>query len=741
MLALGIAALAFQPATVIRDAYGVPMIHAESTVDAFRLMGRVVAEDRLWQLEMSRRTSLGQMAEVLGPAYEASDRTTLAKQYTTEEYDSMVDSVPPPIQEAWRAYVAGINDTIDKRIAEGTLPEGYQANGFQPRPWTMTDTAAIMVNLSRQFGQGGAGELRNYAMVQYLRTRPAIKDRVLDALDDLAWANNPESPTTVAKRDDLIAFPPRIFDFSREESDAHLKALPPTNLLELAGAIRLASMEDQKIVAEANSVPFKSGSYAVVVSPRRSLTGQAMIMSAPQMGHATPSIVHEVAIDTPDLKVAGMDVPGIPGVIIGYTPNAAWGLTSGVADLEDIFVSPLANPDTYVHNGQETPFEKVSFTLKVKGQPDKEVTQLRTVFGPVLLKSTGSKAVYSLNSAFWKREIQATSAVFDLYTAKEPADFTAFAATIPVSFNLFFATAKGDIGYRYCGRVPIRAKGVDPRLPTIDTPANQWQGFVESYQMPRCDNPESGLITNWNNKPVAWWPNGDTPVWGKYFRVTNIRQNLGQRKLSAQDVANIVKSNATQDEMTADAFAERFKSVITGPDMNDAPGLRQLAAYKGKNLEGEIPPTVFYEAVNQLRRELFLDIFGNFTSDALFNQILQLDVMVAALDGKTKIDYLAGRPKSAVILSALGKALDSLTESRGKDPSAWGYRAPLLRYGDAESVPYSNRGTYIQLTEFGRLWPSARSVAAPGVAESGPNAFNQVPLVRGFTFKPMWGWK
>lgn len=720
------------------------MLRAATSNEAFRLMGQAVAEDRLWQLEMSRRTSLGQMAEVLGPSYIASDQATLSKQYTPDEYAAMLDEIPRNTLEAWQAYVAGINDTINRRIDTKTLPEGYAANNFEPRPWTMMDTQAVMVNLTRQFGQGGAGELRNYALVQYLKTRPTIKDRVLDALDDLAWSNIPDSPTTVSKRDDLVAFPPKIFDFSRTDSENHLKNLPPTNLLELAGSIRLASMEDQKLVAEANSVAYKTGSYAVVVSPRRSATGKAMLLTAPQMGHTTPSIVHEVAFDTPDLKVAGMNVPGIPGVIIGYNPNAAWGFTSGVADLEDIFVSPLKEGNTYLHQGVETELEQVKFTLKIKGQPDKEVIQHRTAHGPVLLKSVGSKAVYSLRSSFWKKEVISTAALFDLYSAKSPADFSQFAAKIPVSFNLFFATNKGDIGYRFCGRVPLRAKGIDPRLPTLDTSENQWQGFVQPYQMPRADNPESGLLTNWNNKPVAWWPNGDTPVWGKYFRSTNIAYHLQLPKLTPDNVTDIVKSNATEDFMTYTAF---WPTVLWGLSGGfsltgvSADAKNKAYKYLGENTEGSIAPTVIFETISQLRKELFLDTLGNFTSDALFTQVLQPDVIISALEGKTKINYLGERNKVDIIRISFIKASESLASSRGQSIETWGYKAPALRYPGQDPVLYSNRGTYIQFTQFGQFWPTAKSVAAPGVSESGPNAFNQVLLARSWQFKVMWGWE
>ncbi|ARU40422.1 hypothetical protein CCB80_04410 [Armatimonadetes bacterium Uphvl-Ar1] len=725
-----------QTPTITRDSYGVPMIKAQTQAEAFRLMGQAIAEDRLWQLEMARRSSLGQMSEVFGPSTVAADTATLQKQYTPEEYADMIDQLPANVKVAWSAYVQGINDTITNRVATNTLPEGYTTNRFVPRPWTLTDSAAIAVNLSRQFGQGGAGELRNYALVQYLRTRPTVRDNILDVLDDLAWQNEPLAPTTVEKRDDVTLRAPEIFNFNRPESEAHLKALPNTNLLELAGAVRLASMEDAKLVAESNSVVHKMGSYAIVVSPRRSITNHPILLTAPQMGHNTPSVVHEAAIETPDLKVAGMNVPGIPGIVIGYTPHAAWGFTSGVADLEDIFVSPLKDSQTYTSADIDYKLDEIPFTLKVNGEPDRTVTQLRTIHGPVLLKSNSSKAVYSLRSPFWKREIASTAALFDLYAAKQPSDFSIFAAKIPVSFNLFFATKQGDIGYRFCGFMPIRARGVDPRLPTLDTKDNQWRGFVSSVDMPRADNPTSGLLTNWNNKPIAWWPNGDTPVWGRYFRSKNIPFYLQSPKLSPELVERAAFTIAREDHDTFQAFQPQFIQSLAPHRASSL-----LRDYNGKNLIGTPEPLVFNETITQLRRELFLNQLGNFTADNLFVQVLQPDVIINALNGTTKFNYLGTRSKSEVITAAQTKAIESLEKTQSTDYKSWKFTPGQIRYTNQDPIPYNARGTYIQITEFGQFWPSARSVAGPGVSESGPNATTQIPLIRDWKYKVMWGWE
>ncbi|MDI9641379.1 penicillin acylase family protein [Kamptonema cortianum] len=725
---------------IFRDTYGVPIVRANSQTEAFRLLGRAVAEDRLWQMEMSRRLARGKLAEVLGPAYINSDKDILKKAYTDTEYMQMFQSLPEDIRESFTAYAAGVNDVITNRRKDNSLPEGYEKNGFDPAPWTVIDSCAIGVNLARQFGQGGAGELRNYALVQYLKLRP-VKNQLFDALDDLAWQLDSRSPSTVSKLDEIPISRPEIWEFTREDSEQHLSELPATSLFELIPAVRMASMTESELIAEHLGAPFKVGSYAIAVSQRRSSNGRAMLLTAPQMGHTVPSIVHECAIDTPKLKVAGMDVPGIPGVIIGYTPSMAWGLTSGVADLEDVFVSKLIGENEYLHAGKRTELDKVSFTLKIKGQPDEEFVQYRTVHGPVLLLSKGSSAVYSLKSAFWKRELAGIVAINNIYSAASPTEVSSAVADLPVSFNLFFALKSGDIGYRYGGFMPIRAKGIDPRLPTPDEASNQWRGFLAPTQMPRVDNPRNGLLANWNNRPTDWWPNGDTPVWGRTFRNSELLAQLTQEKLSGSDLEAAAKAIAKRETGSNSELVPYFRAALESRyGTTLPPAAKLLAEYDGWRTAGSAAARLYDSAANELRKSLFLPVYGNFTAENLFTQILQPHTILEALDGKTKINYLSEKSQKEHLLAAFDNAVASLEQRFGTQPSAWGYVPGTIPVASGEPIPYNNRGTYIQITELGE-WAFARSVASPGVSESGEHSNSQAPLAREWRFKPMWGWE
>src|SRR5262245_9930868 len=63
-----------RPVTVIRDGYGVPHINAENLRDLLFAQGYVTAQDRFWQMDMTRRFAAGELSEILGKDYIKTDR-------------------------------------------------------------------------------------------------------------------------------------------------------------------------------------------------------------------------------------------------------------------------------------------------------------------------------------------------------------------------------------------------------------------------------------------------------------------------------------------------------------------------------------------------------------------------------------------------------------------------------------------------------------------------------------------
>jgi penicillin amidase len=421
-----------------------------------------------------------------------------------------------------------------------------------------------------------------------------------------------------------------------------------------------------------------------------------------------------MTFDVPGMQVSGIDVPGIPGIIVGATPSLAWGLTSGVADTDDVFWYPSLDADRYQFGTETLDLIRTTSVLKVKGKPDEVVERLSTPEGPVILSKPG-KVIFVRASAYRGRELEAVTTLGHLVEARTAADLQeSLRAEEPMSFNLFFATKDNHIGWRYMGAVPVRAPGIDPRLPVKATPDTVWRGLVSTDQMPHILDPRAGLIANWNNKPVSWWPNGDTPVWGQIFRNSSLLSFLQKPKLNAQDAELAAWSIARNDE-TWPYFRPYLRNAIPGFD--------------GRLLDGSRGAGIYAGFLDALRNEIFLGTTGNFASPANFRLVTQPTLLLRALQRRTKVDYLGTRTAAEVVAAALKTA-----------STAPPYRSGGIRVPDQVAVPYGNRGTYIQIVEMLANGPYGRNVASPGVSERGPHAFDQVPLARSWTYKSMPTW-
>lgn len=701
-----VALLALLPPAIARDAYGVPQIKASSPEEAFYLAGYAVAEDRIWQMEMSRRVARGRMAEVTGARDAAADAEIRQLGYREEELQAQLAKLSSFARMGFREYARGVNAYLADHRSD--LPSEFAQTGVTPEPWTETDSAAIAVRLMQQFGRGGAGELRNLALVEYLRARPATKDRVLDVLDDLAWIDPGRSPSTIPAQPGAFTAFPRP---DRKTSERHLASLPRLNLLELVPAIRVASREVSNLVAERVGAPYKTGSYAIVVGAKRSATGHPILLSAPQMGFRTPSIVHEIAIDAPGVRVAGIGIPGVPGVVIGMTPDVAWGLTSGIADTDDI---RIATPGSL-------PIQESVETVQIRGAAPRAVTVRRTEKGPVLLQ-TANGTRFVRHSAYWMRELESVDALAGLWRSKSASEADSAISRATMSFNFFYATRSGDVGYRYGGLVPVRPTGFDPRLPSLIDSPDRWVRMMTAAEMPHRANPASGLLTNWNNRPAPNWMNGDTPTFGRLNHVTAIDAALPKGLLSAQDVERAAWTIARTD-----AFWPAFRPhVLRVLPRLSAPAREGIRGFDGSMLEGSRQAGVYARFLDNLRRELFLPVTGDFLSFDNFRTITQPTALLNALEGRTKVDYRAGRSTDAVVIAALEKAVVG-------DP----YRTSSIGVPGESSIPYSDRGTFIQVVEMLPSGPYGRSVLPPGNAERGAHRLDQAPLSRAWTFKPM----
>jgi penicillin amidase len=287
--------------------------------------------------------------------------------------------------------------------------------------------------------------------------------------------------------------------------------------------------------------------------------------------------------------------------------------------------------------------------------------------------------------------------------------------------------------------VPIRNQKLDPRLPTPGDSEHNWLGFIPNRGMPHVLNPKSGVISNWNNKPVTWWPNWDTPVWGTHFRVTALRRALPQGQMGAKDLEKAIWTIARQEEGSWTSFMPLIRRAIKPGDYE---GTERLAAgwllsFDGWTTQGSKSALIYNAVISELKQQLFVPHTGNFVSAANLNLIVQTSPLHKALIGRAKFDYRAVSSTEEIIVRAFKKAVGSLS-ARDTNPLQWGFNPGGFRAPDGTVVPYANRGTYIQVLALDDRGWNGHSVADPGVSEFGTHSADQIPLARDWRFKPIW---
>ncbi|MFN8140191.1 MAG: penicillin acylase family protein [Fimbriimonadales bacterium] len=720
---------------LIRGAYGEPHIFAASRSAAFFWAGYSVAQDRLFQMDVSRRSARGRLAALLGKTALNSDRDAIRFGYTDSEYDTLFSKMSSAAQKDYESYANGVNSWIEEATTNKLLPASY--SGAKPEAWSVRDSLAIGVNLVRLFGKGGAGEIRNLLLYTYLKDKMGADTP--KAIEDIAWLMDESASTTCAKEDDPFKGVSPFPALAPNALTEHIKLLPKVNLLELLPGIRLEEQSAMKEIAAQYGAPYKTGSYAMVVSPAKSSLGVPLLLSAPQMGFQTPSIVHQMSINCPDYVAVGLDVPGIPGVLIGHTPKFAWGLTSGVADTDDVFVVKLnpSNANQYELNGKWTDFEKSDTAIEVRGEQAANATRELSAYGPVVIKSVGTGVAYCRKSTLWMEETVSLDGAMQIPSCQTIGDLKKLSEKLNASFNLFAATTGGDIGWFFCGRVPMRAANVDPRLPAPADGKHDWLGVLPASKMPYMINPKKGWIANWNNKPVSWWPNSDTPVWGRIFRNQALNEVMANRMLSPQDLEANARHIATH-ESEPSHFVREILSNVTASTPQESLALSYLVNWSNEFFDGSVAPRLYRNIFARLQEEIFLEKTGNFLSPATFAQVIQPTLVWNALHGKTKVNWLGKRTAKQVMQNAFSKAIAGMQSQSGPNVSDWRYAASKLPFGSISDALYSNRGTYIQVVELFPE-PAGRFVAPPGIAEDPKSKHygDQVALAANWAFYPM----
>ena len=558
-------------AVITRGSYGIPSVYAKTRAGMWFGDGWAQAQDRLVQLELTRRSVEGTLSALFGSSQLGQDETARTFFYTPAELRQQFRSMSAADRAALTAFSAGVNAYEKYAFSDPAARVPYeffvlgQALGqpsgtpYQPGPWTPEDTVAVGNYLAREFGGGGGSELQNLSFLDYLVAEQSAKgdvNAVADAtaiFNDARWINDPTAPTTVpsapatAATTVTAAARPAAAGQAASSAGPHGVATAQT-LASLRSLSRTAVTAAQsKLAADRKSilktgislrVLSHGGSNAIAVARWRSADKHALLWGAPQEGFGTPSVDWEVYLHGPGYDAGGMAITGEPFVLIGRNAHIAWTTTSEETVDQRIYVEQVnfaANPPTYLWDHKWIPMQAISEPIPVAGGGAQSFTVYRTKDGPVFSTDPSAGVAFSIRFASWDRETGSLEGFSELGGDTNLSQFRHSMSLITTLHNFLYADRGGNIAFFGDGLVPVEppASKVDPRLPALGNGSEQWQGFVPFRDMPHSFNPAQGYLDNWNTKPSAaayYQQNEGDEYWGTIYRSSLISSMLASSR-------------------------------------------------------------------------------------------------------------------------------------------------------------------------------------------------------------------
>lgn len=649
---------------VFRDPMGIPHIYASNLHDLFLAQGFVHAQDRFWQMEFWRRIGSGRLAEILGESALETDRfvRTIGWHRTAAQELELLDAETRAVLEAYAMGVNAYLATTDLSSL-GLEFEILALTGvdFVPEPWTPLNTLTWAKVMAWDLGGNMTEELM----------RAEIAARVGEgAVDVLVPPYSDEYPVIV--RHPLAA--------------ATLDSVPE------------AAYRAGMVFGRGKDL----GSNSWVVAGTRTESRKPLLANDPHLGIQMPSIWYENGLhcqpvsDECPLAIVGASFAGVPGVIIGHNGRIAWGMTNLGPDVQDLFIERLnpANPNQYEYQGRWLDMDIVREEIRVAGRDEPVVVYARiTRHGPIINDVIGgTEEEWSFGwqplALSWTALEPGTTmrALMLLNRASNWEEFRQALRYWDVpSQNFVYADVDGNIGYQAPGRIPIRARG-DGSMPVPGwTGEYEWIDTIPFDRLPRAFNPPEGYIVTANNAVVdERYPYFLGLDWDPGYRAQRIVDLIeADPALSVADMKVIQGDSSPLWAVQVLPYVLALTSA--DPEITQAVAL--LRAWDGRASRDSAGAALFESFRLHLVRRTFQDELGARLLRRLYpNLMVSLERLLPEKDSPwfDNRETEAVEDRDAILVQALGDAVEELSERLGEDMTSW-------RWGELHTATFENQ--------------------------------------------------
>ncbi len=662
------------PVEIVRDSYAVPHIFGETDADVLFGLGFAHAQDRLWQMEVMRRTAQGRLSEIFGPDTLESDKLLRALDIYAISQRAVAAQTPETLV-LLNAYAAGVNawvNTVRTQALGRGAPEFFLFNNAIA-PWSAADSIALIKLMALQ--------TTDKASLEVLRAKLSFRippERIADILPDAVAAPSTDVPGFSS------LFPEARLDVA---TNAPAPTFSPVPAIGLAGA-----------------------SNAFAASGARSASGGTLLASDPHLGLSTPGIWMLARLQLESGGVIGATIPGIPAVLIGRNDDLAWGLTASYLDDQDLYLERLnpQNTNEYLTEDGAIEFETKPTIIQVKDQPSVSY-DLRWASGrPVLPEGAfGSGQIqpeghlFSLAWTGLAEEDRSIQAAMDLMRARSISSAKSALANMVAPANNVTLADRDNIAIITAGRVPIRdaANETLGRIPAQGWLAqNAWQGFYPFESNPRLESPGSGVVVNTNNAlPTGPFPQNFSFDWGDTQRIKRATDLLNARQFHTQSSFTSIQTDTVS--ISARTLLPLMGQNLWLADQDATPGTHRarrrealglLSQWNGDMGQHDPEPLIYAAWVRALQKRLITDDLGQLSGDLTRVNPLFIERVFRDVDGASiwcDVGPSLERESCQQMASvALDDALQELVRDYGSDINRWRWGAAHLAFQENKTL-------------------------------------------------------
>lgn len=731
--------------TILYDEFGVPHITGQTRDDLSFGAGWVTARDRSFLVSLGRGPARAAVADV--PGINAFGLVVSAQEFIpSAAAEQLVTDQVALIKQVY-------GEVGEQIIADAqAYADGYNAQvesvGDNPNPVTVNDVIATVAFIGSIFGAGGGSEAANAdflsALVQGLGDGPGQL-----AWEDAMLFNDPEAPTTISTRFEygpmtggavtgsVVIDAGSIIDIDPRD--------PVVQPAALATSQKRATKDDSAdfpvfIPAAGPPVDRLASNFLLINSPQ-SVNGTNLAVMGPQLGYYYPEIVMQMHLSGPGIEAQGAAVPGLAMyLLVGRTQDYSWSLTSANHDVRDVYAELLCNPDDSepTRDSMHYMFEGECIAFDIFDAGTLAGTPLRypvSVHGPVIgtATSNGQPIALTRKRSTFGRDGLNLAALKSMTegAASTPEKFFESANQFGFTFNWGYMS-RSNTAYFTSGYLPVRAAGLDRRLPTWGTGAYEWQGFLTQEQHPHEVSGPSGRLLNWNNQSAPGFMHGDGTMYGSVHRVELFDQFPAQVDLAG--VVGVMNRSATEDTRSPvwpvisevlrggeapNALAGQVVDMLDAWVADDAPRLDA----DDDGFYDHAAPTIMDALFRPLAEAVMRPVFGDLTSslslgstndhtpDSPPHAASYVDKDLRTLlgkevQGKFNFSY-CGSGDLEVCRNSLWQVVadvsQDLADERGADPTTWlleGQNIGFVPGVIPDTFRATNRPTFQQVLEF-----------------------------------------